>query len=189
MKRAFILVAAATVAFACTAQSLAAVGAKATVRATITGRTGIDVVNPTLILPSVIANPVVSNATFAGSVPSVSPSVSGANIPGAQGSNILSTPAVGNAALTIYGQSGDTVSTAVPASFQVVRTGGTEALTVNTTSNASVGLSQNGVVLGGTSMSGDTLSVNIGGAISLASAGELVPGPYEGLLVVVVQYN
>lgn len=177
MKRAFILVTAATAAFACTAQALAAVSADATVRATIATRTGIDVVNPTLLLPSVIASPGLPSTGFAGSVPS------------APGAYTMSAPSVGNAALTIYGQSGDTVSTAVPATFQVVRTGGTEALTVQTKSNAGYGPAGDGVMLGGGGLSGDTLSVNIGGAISLASAGELVPGPYEGLLVVVVQYN
>jgi hypothetical protein len=35
----------------------------------------------------------------------------------------------------------------------------------------------------------DTMSVNVGGQMSLASTDALVPGPYEGLLVVVVQYN
>jgi hypothetical protein len=38
-------------------------------------------------------------------------------------------------------------------------------------------------------MNGDTMSVNVGGNVNLASADGLVPGPYQGLLVVVVQYN
>jgi hypothetical protein len=46
----------------------------------------------------------------------------------------------------------------------------------------------NGVILGGGATS-DTMSVNVGGALTLASAEPLVPGPYEGMLVVVVQYN
>jgi hypothetical protein len=78
---------------------------------------------------------------------------------------------------------------AVPESFKVIRSGGTEALTVTTNTNGEYGLSGGGVVLGGTVMNGDTMSVNIGGAVSLASADRLVPGPYKGLLVVVVQYN
>jgi hypothetical protein len=77
---------------------------------------------------------------------------------------------------------------AVPESFRVVRSGGTEALTVNTSTNAGYGLNDNGVVLG-TVMNGDTMSVNVGGAVNLASSDRLVPGPYAGLLVVVVQYN
>jgi hypothetical protein len=33
------------------------------------------------------------------------------------------------------------------------------------------------------------MSVNVGGALNFASAERLQPGAYEGLLVVVVQYN
>src|SRR6185437_42064 len=98
-------------------------------------------------------------------------------------------PAVSNATLTIYGQSGDAVSMAVPETFKVIRTGGTETLTVKTNTNSSeYSVAQNGVILGG-GLTGDTMSVNVGGSLSLASAGQLVPGPYEGMLVVVVQYN
>lgn len=78
---------------------------------------------------------------------------------------------------------------AVPESFTVVRAGGTEALTVKTNINTEFGLSSDGVVLAGSIMGGNTMSVNVGGAISLASAERLEPGAYEGLLVVVVQYN
>lgn len=96
--------------------------------------------------------------------------------------------AVSNSTLTIQGQSGDAVSMAVPASIQVIRSGGTEALTVRTNTNSQFGVGGNGVVLGGASDM-DTMSVNVGGQMSLASTDALVPGPYEGLLVVVVQYN
>jgi len=77
----------------------------------------------------------------------------------------------------------------VPATFQVTRTGGTEALTVTTNTNSQYGVAGNGVILGGSVMNADTMSVNVGGSINVASAGDLTPGPYEGLLVVVVQYN
>ena len=77
----------------------------------------------------------------------------------------------------------------VPATFQVTRTGGTEALTVTTNTNSQYGVAGNGVILGGSAMNADTMSVNVGGSINVASAGQLAPGPYEGLLVVVVQYN
>jgi hypothetical protein len=78
---------------------------------------------------------------------------------------------------------------AVPESFQVIRSGGTEALTVKTNTNAEYGLAGDGVVLGGAVMGSSSMSVNVGGAISLASAAQVTPGAYEGLLVVVVQYN
>jgi hypothetical protein len=78
---------------------------------------------------------------------------------------------------------------AVPESFQVVRSGGTETLTVNTNTNAAYGLAGDGVVLGGAGMGASSMSVNVGGSINLASSQGAAPGSYEGLLVVVVQYN
>jgi hypothetical protein len=146
---------------------------------------GIEIISP-LVLPTVTVSAINSNAGFAG----VSPS-SGAGSSVSASSNISPKGAFGgNATLTIHGQVGDTVSTAVPESFQVIRTGGTEALTVNTNSNSDYGVAGNGIALGGAVMNGNAMSVNIGGAVSLASAaGNIVPGPYEGLLVVVVQYN
>lgn len=83
-----------------------------------------------------------------------------------------------NATLTIHGEAGDAMSMAVPDSFTVKRNGGTEALTVEINSDAGDGL-----------LSGDTMSVNVGGDLNLSGADDLVPGPYEGLLVLVVQYN
>ncbi|WP_309093282.1 DUF4402 domain-containing protein [Phenylobacterium sp.] len=82
------------------------------------------------------------------------------------------------------GQPGDVVSTTVPESFTVVRSGGQETLIVKTNTNAEYQVGMGGVVL-----NGDAMSVDIGGSLALASAQNLVPGPYEGMLVVVVQYN
>lgn len=93
-----------------------------------------------------------------------------------------------NAALTIFGRTGDAVSMAVPASFRVIRSGGTEALTVITNTNVEVGLDSS-VLLGGDVLAGNTLSVNVGGVLAVASSDRLLPGPYEGMMVVVVQYN
>jgi hypothetical protein len=93
-----------------------------------------------------------------------------------------------NAALTIFGRSGAAVSMAVPTSFRVIRSGGTEALTVITNTNVELGLESN-QLLGGDVLSGGTMSVNVGGVLAVASSDRLVPGPYEGMMVVVVQYN
>jgi hypothetical protein len=91
-----------------------------------------------------------------------------------------------NSSLRIQGQSGQAVSMAVPESFQVVRTGGSQALTVTT-------LIQGGYNLGGglllTSGTPQMLSVNVGGALSPLNARYLEPGDYEGVIAVVVQYN
>jgi hypothetical protein len=166
MKRASLLIGVGVAAVACCAQAFALTTASASIGASIVAPSaGIQIVSglvlPTMIAPSVGAR----NSTRSGAAPT------------------------GNAALTIRGQAGDTVSTSVPESFQVVRTGGTEALTVTTNTNAAFGVSGDAGMLAGTVMNGNTMSVNVGGAISLASAGPLVPGPYEGLLVVLVQYN
>jgi hypothetical protein len=78
---------------------------------------------------------------------------------------------------------------AVPESFTVIRNGGTEALRVTTNTKSEYGIADDGVVLGGAVMGSNSMSVNVGGSVALASAGQLEPGAYEGLLVVVVQYN
>ena len=100
-----------------------------------------------------------------------------------------STAHVSNAALTIRTQSGDTLSMAVPESFEVIRSGGTEGLTVKTTTDTDLHLTKGGVVLGGSDVAEGTMSVNVGGLVTLASNGVTAPGPYEGTLVVLVQYN
>jgi hypothetical protein len=91
-----------------------------------------------------------------------------------------------NSSLRIQGQSGQAISMAVPESFQVIRNGGSQALTVTT-------LTQGGYNLGGglllTSGTPQMLSVNVGGALSPLSTRYLEPGDYEGVLAVVVQYN
>jgi hypothetical protein len=180
MKRAFLLIGVGVAAAACCAQAFALTTASASIGASIVAPSaGIQIVS-SLVLPTVTASTLSPNAQFAGGAPPAGSATSGAS-PGA-------IPA-GNAALTIHGQAGDTVSTSVPESFQVIRTGGTEALTVTTNTNAAFGVSGDTGMLAGTVMNGNTMSVNVGGSISLASAGPLVPGPYEGLLVVLVQYN
>jgi hypothetical protein len=172
MKRAFLLIGVGVAAVACCAQAFALTTASASIGASIVAPSaGIQVVSA-LLLPTVTAS-----ALSAGTSSSTTSGASGGASP------------AGNAALTIRGQAGDTVSTSVPESFQVVRTGGTETLTVTTNTNAAFGVSGDAGMLAGTVMNGNTMSVNVGGAISLASAGPLVPGPYEGLLVVLVQYN
>jgi hypothetical protein len=98
-------------------------------------------------------------------------------------------PVVRNAALTIFGRTGDAVSMAVPTQFRVIRSGGTEALTVITNTDVEVGLDSSQVLLGGEVLAGSTMSVNVGGVLAVASSDHLVPGPYEGMMVVVVQYN
>jgi hypothetical protein len=182
---------AAVAAFAGCAQALASATAIAPASVTIDQAAGgINVVSP-LVLPTVSTTAIVSSAVTTTPVTAGSLSTSGtagsATSSGA-GTATSGAPAAGNATLTIYGESGGAVSMAVPESFKVIRTGGTETLTVKTNTNSEYSVAQNGVILGG-GLNADTVSVNVGGSLALASAGPLVPGPYEGMLVVVVQYN
>ncbi|WP_374468536.1 DUF4402 domain-containing protein [Phenylobacterium sp.] len=164
MRRLAPLLIATAAALGCCAQAFALNSASASAAMTtrVVQSASVEIISP-LVLPSVTAATVSPNGA-------------------------VTTPGAGNASLTIRGQAGDTVSMAVPESFTVVRTGGTEALTVRTNTQAELGLEGDGVVLGGV-MGSNTMSVNVGGALSLASAERLEPGAYEGLLVVVVQYN
>jgi hypothetical protein len=177
MKRAALFLLTGVSALACCAQAFALSRDSANVKVSFVQPAGIAVVSP-LVMPTVTATAISPTASFAGSVPSA----------GSTGALAGSAASIGNATLTIRGQAGDAVSMAVPESFQVVRSGGTETLTVNTNTNAAYGLSGDGVVLGGAGMGPSSMSVNVGGSIQLASAGA-TPGDYEGLLVVVVQYN
>jgi hypothetical protein len=158
-KRTALSILLALSALGCGAQALAS-NAQASTGARIIEAAGIDIVSPLLL-------PAVSTATAA---------TAGL---ASQATSRASSAGTGNATLTIHGQSGDTVSMAVPETFRVVRNGGSEALTVKT----------NTIADGGDLLNGDTMNVNVGGNVNLASSDGLVPGPYNGLLVVVVQYN
>jgi hypothetical protein len=187
MKRTILLAVAAVGAFAGCAQALAAATTQANVSIDIAAPSaGITIVSP-LVLPTISTTAVVPSSSFSTS------GTTSVGVPGVSGNGFAATNGPGqtggpgsNATLTIYGQSGGAVSMAVPETFEVIRTGGTETLTVKTNTNSD--LAGNGVVLGGTPGS-DSMSINVGGSLALASADPLVPGPYEGLLVVVVQYN
>jgi hypothetical protein len=182
MVRATLSLLTGVAALACCAQAFALSSATANVQAEIVRPAGINVMTR-LVLPTVTTTAVTGGGglTSGGAVGSTS---DGSTPGGANGPS-----RAGNATLTIYGQAGDAVSMAVPESFTVLRTGGTESLTVKTNTNMEYGLSGDGVVLGGTVMGGNTMSVNVGGSIPLASTSQASPGAYEGLLVVVVQYN
>lgn len=169
MRRALILGVAALASAACGVQAAVSATASSPVRISFVRPGGINIGN-TMTLPSVSVAPVIRTGAL-----------------GARASTSVRSP--GNAQLTIRGQPGDVVSTTVPESFTVVRSGGEESLTVKTNTSAEYQIGSGDVVLGGAILNGNTMSVDIGGSLNLASAQNLVPGPYEGVLVVVVQYN
>jgi len=185
MKRLILLGVAAVGVFAGCAQALAAATASGKVSMTVDQRAGINVVTP-LVLPTISTTAVVPVSRLGGGVTAISGPV-------ANGSSLTTVNASGagplsNATLTIYGQAGEAVSMAVPETFQVFRSGGSETLTVKTSTNSQYNVAGNGVVIGG-STNADTMSVDVGGSLAVASNDTAVPGPYAGLLVVVVQYN
>ena len=208
MKRALISAVSVASVFAACAQAYAAVGT-APAEASIVGVASVNLSQSLVMAPittAALTQSLTPSALTTGMLPTSAMSqgqIQGpvASAPTVTNSGTNGSPAalasnrVSNAALTIYGQSGDTVSMQVPASFQVTRTGGTEALTMTTNTNVEVGMGGAGTVLGGSVVGGsivggDTMSVNVGAALQVAAAGgPLVPGPYEGVLVLVVQYN
>lgn len=186
MKRAYFTAAAAVAALGLAASALASTSASIGASVDIAQSAGISFVTP-LVLPTVSTTAVVPSSSFTAAPVVASSSVSGSGITATNSAGGATSP-LGNATLTIYGQSGSAVSMAVPETFKVIRTGGTESLTVKTNTNSPYSLAGSGVVLGGGPGS-ESMSVNVGGSLSMASADQLIAGPYEGLLVVVVQYN
>lgn len=157
--------------FSTTGPAAATEHAAAPASATILDSGGIQLIAP-LILPTVIATPS-DGATFA-------------TEPGRVGAGAVY---AGNARLTVRRQIGEALSMTVPASFTVVRTGGNEALTVKTSTSGDYGVFGDGILLSGAFMNGVATSVDIGAQLSVASSDRLVPGPYEGLFAVIVEYN
>lgn len=85
--------------------------------------------------------------------------------------------------MSVQGSAGDTVSVGVPTSVEVVRTGSTDsAETLVVTTN------DTGTMLAGGTFVSDMVNVSIAGVVGgdLASA---TPGSYEGVMVVLAQYN
>lgn len=82
----------------------------------------------------------------------------------------------------LTGSASQTVSLAVPTSFDVTRAGGPESYVVTT-----FGV-PGSMLLGGSLRENGALSVDVSGRVALAGR-STVPGAYRGLLVVIAQYN
>lgn len=188
MRRGFVVAVFVCMAVGLRAQARPAAQASASVQVNLAAPAGIQVVSP-LVLPtvSVVAGASVVSGSSVSSRASAIPN--GRSLAGGSPASRNAPAPLSNATLTIHGQAGDAVSMAVPASFKVIRSGGTEALTVKTSTDAEYGIADNGVLLSTPLVDADAMSINVGGALSFASADRLVPGPYEGMLVLVVQYN
>lgn len=97
----------------------------------------------------------------------------------------VSTPTASQATFVVAGQDGQSISVAVPQNFDVTRSGGDETLTVATTTDLTT-LSGSQLLTSAVGGAG-TLSFNVGGRINIGA--NVIPGEYEGLLVVTAQYN
>lgn len=148
--------------------------ARLAAEARLMDRAGVDVVGA-LVLPSVIPSGAASITSVVSSGPA------NPNDP----TTTTERRGVGNTSLMIQRQSSEAVSMAVPETFQVVRTGGSEALTVRTTTGGGYNLGD-GILMGASSP--EIISVNVAGALAPATTA-LAPGAYQGALRVVVQYN
>ncbi len=93
----------------------------------------------------------------------------------------------GNARLTIQGKAGDALSMSVPSTFDLVREDGGDVLTVQTKTTAAEGMGGQELTTGGGIMDGDFMKVDIGG--KLIKTATLPKGAYQGLFVVLIQYN
>jgi hypothetical protein len=87
------------------------------------------------------------------------------------------------AKVTMTGGAGDAVSLAVSPTLDATRAGTQEKLLVRTFG----GLSDS-IVLGGPLRANGALSVDVGGRVALAGR-SVSPGAYQGLLMVIAQYN
>lgn len=102
----------------------------------------------------------------------------------ATGSLSGSVPAPAQASFTVAGDAGQSISVSVPGEVDLTREGGIETAML-TTDNS---LSDGPQFLGGDFATTGTLSFNVGGQVTLASAA-VASGTYNGVLAVVAQYN
>lgn len=102
----------------------------------------------------------------------------------ATGSLSGAVPAPARATFVVAGDAGQSISVTVPDAVDLTREGGIETA-VLTTENS---LGDGPQFLGGDFATSGTLSFNVGGQVTLASA-NVTSGTYNGVLAVVAQYN
>jgi hypothetical protein len=105
----------------------------------------------------------------------------GSSAIGAQGVSGLSSNSI--AKVTLTGGAGDAVSLAVSPTLDATRTNTQQTLVVQT-----FGGSAASTVLGGALRANGGLSVDVGGRVALGGR-SASPGAYQGLLMVIAQYN
>lgn len=122
-----------------------------------------------------------SNRTTSGSTaPSRGPLLQAATIGTLNGV----VPAPARATFTVAGDAGQSISVTVPDAVDLTREGGVETAVLTTEASFGDGPQ----FLGGDFATTGTLSFNVGGQVTLASA-NVASGTYNGVLAVVAQYN
>jgi hypothetical protein len=142
--------------------------------------------------PAMIANAPGVMTAFTGASTMVAPSSSAsAGSSGPSGAAVLrSVTRTSIAAIptpttfVVTGDSGQSISVTVPPSVDLTREGGTETALLTTTSNIDDDGPQ---FLRGDFAGSGALSFNVGGQVTLAS--NMAAGTYNGILMVVAQYN
>lgn len=127
---------------------------------------------------------VTQNLTFQNLVPTTPTAnliVSGGGAAGPAG-GVTAAPAATPATISLTGQANDAVSLSVPAALDLSREGDPAAARVLITSTQGTA-----VLITGLNPEG-ALSVDVGGRVTLAGT-VVEPGSYEGLLLVIAQYN
>jgi hypothetical protein len=155
-----------------------------------------DVLTVVAITPPVIPPPVVNAPTVGGGVgggggatTTTSNTANTAN-PGASANTTTTLPntpisGTGPATYLVRDGGGQTLSVAVPQTLELVQVGGSDQMTLTTTTGIITGSGMD--LLGGPLGSGGALSFSVADRVNLFSETEL--GAYSGLLVLTAQYN
>lgn len=93
-------------------------------------------------------------------------------------------PALARATFVVAGDAGQSISVTVPDAVDLTREGGVETAVLTTEDS----LGDGPQFLGGDFATTGTLSFNVGGQVTLASA-TVAPGTYNGIIAVIAQYN
>lgn len=153
-----------------------------------------DVLTVVAITPPVIAPPVVNAPTVGGGASvgggATTTNTTNTTNPGASANTTTTLPTTpisgtGPATYLVRDGGGQTLSVAVPQTLELVQVGGSDQMTLTTTTGIITGSGMD--LLGGPLGSGGALSFSVADRVNLFSETEL--GAYSGLLVLTAQYN
>lgn len=158
--------------------------------ANATGHAGVNVVQPAasiqvtqnLTFQNLVPSTPTANLIVSGGGAGAGPGAGAGAIGGGSVGGATSAAAATPATLSLGGQAGDVVSLSVPAALDLTRNGQPVAARVSIISTQG-----SAVLITGLNPQG-ALSVDVGGRVTLAGT-VVEPGAYQGLLLVIAQYN